>query len=325
MTRTCSGILLLAALLLALLPAAGAEEPKETAAPLVPVLELPPLESGTLFEIPTDEKYPEELTPPQEEGYLYPEDGGDPTGYADPSITVNLGTGRIYGTDYLYARVKIASPTQLRALIAGRPASEQTVSGPGLAKRVQAVLAVNGDYCGGEDFKRGVLMRQEDMLRTKCDGETDVLVVDRAGDLRILKAALPEDVEAIEDQAVNIFTFGPALVIDGVRQEPEANRQHHSEDPAQRTAICQTGPLEYLIITSEGPGNENSAGLSMKQFTDLVASIPEVRTAYNLDGGTSSTLVFRRDGDNWQKINGLSNPKIRPLMDIIYFSSAWSE
>ena len=90
-------------------------------------------------------------------------------------------------------------------------------------------------------------------------------------------------------------------------------------------AYCQTGPLEYLLITSEGPQNAGSEGLTMEQFVDLVSSMPGVRNAYNLDGGSSATMVFRMDGKNWQKINALSNPKIRPLKDMIYFVSAWVE
>ena len=42
--------------------------------------------------------------------------------------------------------------------------------------------------------------------------------------------------------------------------------------------------------------------------------------AYNLDGGSSSTMVFKE-----KKINAPTNPKVRYLCDIIYFASAWQE
>ena len=161
------------------------------------------------------------------------------------------------------------------------------------------------------------------MLRLRCDGHFDILMIDKAGDLHILEDAKDADIEAIRDQAVNIFTFGPALVIDGVPKYGVRNGNIGSHKAAQRMAICQTGPLEYLLITSEGPQNPGSAGLTVDQFVDLVSSMPDVKNAYNLDGGSSATLVFRMDGTSWKKINALSNPKIRPLKDIIYFASAW--
>lgn len=56
---------------------------------------------------------------------------------------------------------------------------------------------------------------------------------------------------------------------------------------------------------------------------DLLSSMPEIQTAYNLDGGSSSTMVFRMDDSCWKKVNALSNPKVRELKDIIYFATAW--
>ncbi len=305
---------------------AEAEPPRETAEPAVELLELPVSENGTLVTIPIEQEMRKTVGEmPEEDGYLYENGAENPTGYADPSITVHLGTGRIYDTNYIYARIKIADASQMRTLMNAPVSSNDTNYVSTLAKRVQAVIAINGDFYGGEDVTRGALMRQGKMLRLRCDGKTDVLVVDRAGDFHILKNAEDADVEALQDQAVNIFTFGPALVVDGVAQSVGDDNRHGAQKPAQRMAYCQTGPLEYLLITSEGPQNAGSTGLNMEQFVDLVSSMPGVRNAYNLDGGSSATMVFRMDGKNWQKINALSNPKIRPVKDMIYFISGWME
>ena len=319
-------------LLFALLWTAGAPgedaAPKETAAPLVPALELPVPENGSLVEIPVDQNSLKESIPPKEECYLYAEEGADPTGYADPSITVNIGRGRIYNTDYIYARVRIASPSQLRTLLASPLGNMNTTNGHDLARRVNAVTAINGDYPGGDAFTRrtkGAVMRQGDLMRLKCDGKSDVLVIDNQGDLRVLQQATDQDVEAVLDTAVNIFTFGPALIIDGKPNYDFPDGDIAAGKAAQRMVICQTGPLEYLLITTEGPEDPGSAGLTVNQLIDLLASLPEVRTAYNLDGGSSSTLVFRKDGKNWRKINAPNNRKVRELKDIIYFASAWGE
>jgi exopolysaccharide biosynthesis protein len=87
---------------------------------------------------------------------------------------------------------------------------------------------------------------------------------------------------------------------------------------AQRMCLAQLGPLEYMCISSEGPEDPGSTGLTLEQFAELVASFEGVTNAYNLDGGSSSTMVFNRD-----KVNSPNNPKRRPLKDIIYFASAY--
>ncbi len=288
-----------------------------------PALELPPLTEGRIAEIAVDRDDLAESIPPKEDAYLYPEGADNPTGYADPSITVNFGAGRMFETDYQYARVRIAGPSQLRTLLASPPTHPGVTFGHDLAKRVQSVIAINGDWCGGEDYVRGVLMRQGELLRMKADGRMDVLVIDRAGDLHIVEEAEDQDVEPLLADAVNIFTFGPALVVDGKPKYGVNLGKIGSGKPAQRMAICQTGPLEYLLLTCEGPENAGSVGMTIDQFAELAASFPDVKNAYNLDGGSSATVVFRRDGKNWQKVNALSSGKRRPLKDIIYFVSAW--
>ena len=166
-------------------------------------------------------------------------------------------------------------------------------------------------------------MRQGKILRKKGNGNFDLLMVDREGDFHILQKADNEDVAEVIDQAVNIFTFGPALVVDGLPKYGSVNGNIGSGKPTQRMAICQAGKLEYLLITCEGPENPGSVGLTIDQFVELISSFPEVEHAYNLDGGSSATMVFRVGEENWRKINAQSSRKIRPLKDIVYFSSAW--
>ncbi len=324
-----AGILLLAGLL-AVLPAC-AEETKESfdTAEQVPVLELPALESGEIVEIPVEHDSLSGSIAPHDECYIFPEGsevGADTvaTGYSDPSITVNLGWGRIYETNFVYARVKIAKGSQIRTLMAGPVNTKSATPGSNLAKRVNAVIAINGDYFGGTDLTMGAIMRQGTLYRMKCDQHFDILIIDREGNFTILQDASNEDVEAVQDQAANIFTFGPALVIDGVPQYGKRSSLIASHRPAQRMAIAQTGELEYLLITSEGPEDRGSVGLTIDQFVDLLASFPDVKTAYNLDGGSSSTMIFRKGEKNWEKINAPNNKKIRPLKDIIFFADAWN-
>lgn len=262
-----------------------------------------------IVEIPLDAKMG---LPPQEDGYQ-----GDWI-YEDPSISVSISFGRYEETNYTAARVRLDNASQLRTAMATNYSNPSTALGDTIARRVQAVLAINGDFFSARNGV-GLVTRQGKQYRLKCNGEYDVLLIDANGDLHILPLASNEDVQSFSGAVVQGFTFGPGIIIDGVRQSDLSRFDFAAGDkPAQRMALAQTGPLEYLCISTEGPEHKDSVGLTLDQFGDLVASFDGIVNAYNLDGGSSSTIVFRG-----KKINGTSNPKRRPLCDIIYFASAY--
>ena len=313
--------------------AAAAEESAE----IVPVLELPEAEGGEM-QILLPESDP--MLGPREEYYLFREGEKSPYGYADPSITVNIGTGRIYKTNYMYARVRIAEPGQIRTMMCESSLEKETTNMPDkLARRVKAVVAVNGvleadGTVKGPVIRQGVWLRPDGRItgskleHWKKEPSIDTLVIDGRGDLRILEDenwdGVLRTLEDMGSDAVNVIAFGPALIVDGEPRYGYVNRQMSTHRVAQRMAICQTGPLEYLLITSEGPENPGSTGLLLDQFTELIATaFPEVKTAYNLDGGSSSALIFRKGSEFWAKINCPRGGKKRPLRDIIYFADAW--
>lgn len=318
---------------------AGAEEAPVTP---VPALELPEAENGE-FAILTREEDPG--IGPREEGYLFEADAKTPYGYADPSITVNSGSGRYKNTDYWYLRIRIADPSQIRVMTNEKSlAKVNTAMGSKLAERVRAVAAINGvleaDVSSGSSFafvdgpvlhqgewkRPGATASENKIANWKARESRDTLVIDDAGDLRVLQGEtwgdIYEQILAMGDSAVNVLTFGPALIIDGEAKYGYSSRQMASHRPAQRAAICQTGPLEYLLIASESPENREGAGLELDEFTALLASFGNIQTAYNLDGGTSSTMVFRKGSEYWAKINSPGGKK-RPLRDLIYFADAW--
>ncbi len=247
---------------------------------------------------------------PQKDGYL------SDTEYTDPTISIRIEKGRMYDTNYMVAYVTLANATQLRTEMASGYYSDQTLLGSGLAKRVNAVLAINGDFFSYRT--EGYTCRQGKTYRKRCDGIKDILIIDDNGDMHIIKQATNDDLAAFTGTPVNGFTFGPGLVIDGVRQTDFINTNNGPTTSAQRMCLAQTGTLTYLCICCEGPEDPGSTGMTLEQFNDLVCSFEGVQNAYNLDGGSSVTLVFKN-----KKINSPDNPKRRPLSDIIYFATAY--
>lgn len=269
-----------------------------------------------------------EVVAPQKDGYI------EEWAYEDPSISVRIETGRIYDTNYMVARVKLANATQMRSTMAGNYYSPSTASPITMAKKANAVFAINGDYFSARNGV-GYTARMGKEYRNRCNGTYDVMVIDNLGDLHILKAPKKADMDAfkleLEAQGrsvINGYTFGPGLVINGERQTGFVNMDNAADRAAQRMCLAQVGPLEYLCIASEGPEDKGSVGLNLEQFSELVASFEGVQNAYNLDGGSSTTMVFQKLDPKtgkraYDKVNSPNNPKRRHLNDIIYFASAW--
>ena len=244
--------------------------------------------------------------------------------YEDPSIIVKITTGRFEETNYMVAYVKVANATQVRSTMSGNYSTDDTIGGIAMAKSTNAALAINGDFFSSRR-NVGYTARMGREYKNKCNGTYDVMVLDNQGDMHIIQAPKKQDMidfkaalEAEGRAIINGYTFGPGLVINGEKQTGFVDMDNAADRAAQRMCLAQMGPLEYLCISSEGPEDPGSTGLTLEQFAELVASFEGITNAYNLDGGSSSTMVFNRD-----KVNSPNNPKRRPLKDIIYFASAW--
>lgn len=85
--------------------------------------------------------------------------------------------------------------------------------------------------------------------------------------------------------------------------------------------IGQIGKLEYLILTNEGPESTapKSVGFDLVQMANLCVQFG-LDNAYNLDGGSSSTIAL-----NNQKINSPSSHKNRMVGDCIWFATLVKE
>jgi len=249
--------------------------------------------------------------PPQEACYLAE------NLYEDESIRVEIEQHNVESTRCYVARVRIADPSQLRTASAygfERPQTEMTRT---IARRVQAVVAINGDYYSYSS--RGYMVRQGKTYIDKPYGDRDVLLIDENGDFFIQKKADKDTLEKYRQMPiVNSFNFGPGLVVDGEVLTGYGKEFNSGDKRSQRSCIAQVrrGELEYLLISCEGPMESPNGGLTMDEFAAFVASLG-VENAYNLDGGNSASMIFKG-----KKLNAVRNKHERPISDIVYFASA---
>ncbi len=236
--------------------------------------------------------------------------------YEDPTISVVIETGREDNCDWWVADVKIQHPSQLRTASAGGFNTNMNIKGTALAKRVNAVLALDGDYYCYTG--KGFILRQGETFLKVLDGDRDVLLIDEDGDFHVVYQAQADMVgETVEDKkVVNAFYFGPVLVDGGEAIRGVYGKDMAAEKKRQRMCIAQVDKLHYKVVCCAAPAR-GSAGMTLQQFADFVAR-QDVQVAYNLDGGDSTMLIFKNE-----KINDVRNQDTRLICDILYFASAY--
>ena len=263
--------------------------------------------------------------------------------YRDDSIHVLLDEGEFEGVHYMSARIRITHPSQLRTIPAQQAVRPDAIfngayagvaRGGMMAQAANAVIAINGDYISIPDICQ-IAMRQGRQVRNIGNGSFDALVIDRNGDFSILPHCGRHEYaayyEANAASMYQVFCFGPTLVQDGASLIPEnyENRNIIADKLTQRVALAQIGPLEYAIITCDGDAMFNTFGLTVYDFARLCEQIGNemnpggFRLAYNLDGGNSATLVFKRRNEAgelvYQKLN--MPERERDLADMVCFVS----
>lgn len=249
--------------------------------------------------------------------------------YEDESLTVVMERPWVDDACFNVARVKIVDPSQLRTALAAPFGKKKTNRISTIARDNNAVVAIGGDYYGNEEG--GYVVRMGEVYRKKPMKSRDMLIIDELGDFHILKNSDAEQLKALmesERQLVNVFNFGPALVIGGKRQEMPESYKYNINGKEPRCAIGQIGPLEYLLVvvdggagreitvTLEDGSKKKSGGCTVDTLAQFMAD-QGCLEAYNLDGGNSALMVF---GD--ENYSHKSRKAERSVTDIIYFATA---
>ena len=236
--------------------------------------------------------------------------------YKDSNVNINITTVRKNNTTVYVADVKLSDSNYLKTALAydsfGTNVTEATSS---MAGNNNAILAVNGDYYGadrsGYVIKNGVIYRNT----VRSDSEYPDLAVYKDGSFKIIYETEVTAEELLADGVVNLFAFGPSLIENGeisVDQNTEV-RQAMTKNP--RTAIGIVDKNHYILVVSDGRTNE-SKGLSLYELAEVLKEYGAT-TAYNLDGGGSSTMYFNGNIVNNPTTNG-HNISEREVSDIVY-------
>ena len=235
--------------------------------------------------------------------------------YSDDNISVTLTERTVSNTQVYIADVTVSSSEYLKTAFAQNTyGNNVTAKISETAANNNAILAVNGDYYGanstGYIIRNGVVYR--DTVRE--DSSNGDLAIYKDGSFKIIYEDQVSADQLVKDGVVNLLAFGPALVENGeivVNTKSEVG-QSMASNP--RTAIGIIDENHYIIIVSDGRTSE-SQGLSLYEMAEVMKSYG-VKTAYNLDGGGSSTMYFNGQVINKPTTNG--NISERSVSDIVY-------
>ena len=236
--------------------------------------------------------------------------------YKDDNISINLSEKTVNNTQVYVADVTVSSSNYLKTAFAQNSfGTNVTTKTSVTAADNNAILAVNGDYYGanssGYVIRNGVVYR--DTVRENSNNGD--LAIYKDGSFKIIYEDQITAEQLVNDGVVNLLAFGPALVENGEITVDTNTEVGQAMASNPRTAIGIIDENHYIIVVSDGRTSE-SKGLSLYQLAEIMKS-HGVKTAYNLDGGGSSTLYF-----NGQVINkpttGGNKISERAVSDIVY-------
>ncbi len=233
--------------------------------------------------------------------------------YRDANITIDITEYREHDTTIYAADVRLSTPALLKTALAegsyGRNITQKTSE---MATDAGAILSINGDYYGSRE--RGYVVRGGVVYRNSVMGY-DALAIMADGSFRVVQEGDVSAQMLVDEGAREVFSFGPALVVEGKIAVTEADEVGKAMQDNPRTAIGVIEPGHYLLIVSDGRTRQ-SEGLTLMQLADLMQRMG-CETAYNLDGGGSSTMVFMGEIINNPTTNGRKITE-RSVSDIVY-------
>ncbi|SDO49807.1 Exopolysaccharide biosynthesis protein [Microbacterium sp. ru370.1] len=229
--------------------------------------------------------------------------------------TMTTGTGSNTVTYYV-ADVILSDATALRSAFANNQFGENiTQTTSEIAAANGAVFAINGDYYGfrstGIEIRNGVAYRDE--------GAREGLAFYADGRVEVYDETQTSAAELVASGVWNTLSFGPAIVeggqvVDGIDSvEVDTNVGNHSIQGDQpRTAVGVIDDDHLVFVVVDGRQEGYSEGVTLPELADIMLSLGAT-TAYNLDGGGSSTMYF-----NGRVVNSPSNGGERGTSDILY-------
>ena len=238
------------------------------------------------------------------------------TGVTISKVTAGSGDSTV---TYYVADVVLSDATTLKSAFAEDTFGENiTENTSAIAQDNNAIFAINGDYYGFRDT--GIVIRNGVVYRD--EGARQGLAFYKDGTVRVYDETTTTADQLIADGVWNTLSFGPSLldngeIASGIEDvEVDTNFGNHSiqgEQPRTAVGVIDQNHLVFVVVDGRSPGY--SAGVTMTGLAQIMKDLGAT-TAYNIDGGGSSTMYFNGSLVN----NPLGQNKERGTSDILYIA-----
>lgn len=241
--------------------------------------------------------------------------------YLDDSLFAVTWKQIMHNVVYTFSEVKIQHPSQFRRFLSdGKYGSDKQYLTSQMATSVNAVVASAGDFY---KYRRNGVVVYNGNVERFHGTYLDSCFIDDQGDLLFSKAGeltCEDDLKKyVKEHNVRFsLSFGPIMIDDGKYCVPWYYPVGEISGNYSRAALCQLGPLHYLVVTVNDEGYYNNFP-TLYDFANALLDIG-IEKAYTLDGGQTATIVM-----NDQVINRVSYGAERYISDIIYFATAIPE
>ncbi len=206
------------------------------------------------------------------------------------SITVTEHRNEADTVTYYVADIYVASMKCLSSWFAdGVYGSNITEKGMEMYEDSGAILAMNGDYYGARST--GIVIRNGVVYRPEAIDNQDTCVLFYDGTVKTYLGRNINIDGLVSKGAYQAWSFGPSLLDENgkaLSEYPSWYSQIRKANP--RSAFGYYEPGHYCFVSIDGRSDE-SAGMSFDEMSALFENMG-CKTAYNMDGGMSSFMVF---------------------------------
>lgn len=185
---------------------------------------------------------------------------------------------------YFVADVYIRDITSLRCAFPDADGTKRVLD---IAKENKAIVATSGDYFLHRS--RGIVIRDGVLYREKLHSAQDICVLYRDGTMVTYPKGQFKLGDILARDPYQAWSFGPRLLENGL---PTTVFNTTVAEANPRCAIGYYEPGHYCLVVVDGRQRGYSEGLEMEDLSMLMYELG-CTEAYNLDGGSTSLMVFR--------------------------------